>query len=249
VKWNLDLQEGIDFSIYLLGAFEPSTAATLHSLIQPGYCVLDIGANIGAHTLGIAQSVGPEGRVFAFEPTDFAYGKLLRNISLNPELKERICTQQVFLGSCCADRVPSVIYSSWPLAGSEPVHPKHRGRLETTRNASMDTLDDFVNRQGIRRVDLIKLDVDGQELPVLQGGQQTLTRFQPVLVMEISPYVHAEQNHSFAALIRLLEKSGYSLVDADRGTPVPLDAALLEKLIPDGAGINVVARIPQQQGP
>lgn len=243
VTWNLDLEEGIDFSIYLLGAFEPSTAATLRTLIRPGDCVFDIGANIGAHTLGMAQSAGPEGRVFAFEPTDFAYRKLLRNISLNPELKDRICAEQVFLGSSGADQVPGVIYSSWPLKGHHPVHPKHRGKLETTKNASIDTLDDFINRQDIRRLDLIKLDVDGHELPLLQGGQQALTRFRPVLVMEMSPYVHQEQNHSFTELVHMLENLGYGLVDADRGTPVPLDAALLQKLIPDGAGINVVARV------
>ena len=56
VRWCLDLNEGIDFSIYLLGAFEKSTAATLRSLVKPGDTVLDIGANVGAHTLGLAQS-------------------------------------------------------------------------------------------------------------------------------------------------------------------------------------------------
>ena len=77
--WNLDLSEGIDFSIYLLGAFERSTVVTLERLVKPGDVVLDIGANIGAHTLGVARSVGAAGRVYAFEPTDFAFDKLKRS--------------------------------------------------------------------------------------------------------------------------------------------------------------------------
>ena len=66
LMWSLDLSEGIDFSIYLLGAFERSTVITLEKLVKPGDVVFDIGANIGAHTLGLARSVGSAGRVFAF---------------------------------------------------------------------------------------------------------------------------------------------------------------------------------------
>src|ERR1039458_2455307 len=72
-RWALDLKEGIDFSIFLFGAFEPGTVSTLKRLVKAGDTVFDIGANVGAHTLGLASSVGPDGTVFAFEPTDFAY--------------------------------------------------------------------------------------------------------------------------------------------------------------------------------
>jgi hypothetical protein len=59
LRWRLDLSEGIDFSIYLLGSFEQSTVVTLRKLVNSGDVVFDIGANIGAHTLGLARSVGP----------------------------------------------------------------------------------------------------------------------------------------------------------------------------------------------
>src|SRR6266436_7021968 len=89
INWCLDLEEGIDFSIYLLGAFERSTVATLRALVKAGDVVLDIGANIGAHTLGLAKNVGAAGKVYAFEPADFAFQKLLRNLALNPALEKR----------------------------------------------------------------------------------------------------------------------------------------------------------------
>jgi len=88
---------------------------------------------------------------------------------------------------------------------------------------------------------------NGQELPVLRGGQQALTRFQAVLVMEMSPYVYQEQNHSLSELVQLLKKLGYNLVDADRGTSVPLDAALLQELIPDGASVMLLRVFPHHQ--
>jgi len=238
----LDLNEGIDFSIYLLGAFERSTVITLEKLVKPGDVVFDLGANIGAHTLGLARSVGSAGKVFAFEPTDFAFEKLKRNLALNPELQARTCARQVLLAAAPAEDAPDEIFASWPLEKDGSVHPKHRGRLVTARNATVDTLDRVVEREGISRVDVIKIDVDGHELTVLQGGVGVLLKFRPILVMELSPYVHAEEHNSFAALVTLLRNAGYSIQHASTWAPLPLQERELEALIPDGASINVIAR-------
>jgi FkbM family methyltransferase len=243
-QWDLDLNEGIDFSIYLLGAFERSTVRTLRKLVKPGDIVFDIGANIGAHTLGLAQSVGPTGRVFAFEPTDFAFAKLKRNLVLNPNLLARTDARQILLAAQVNAPRQTEIYASWPLKTDASVHPKHRGRLVTTLHASVDTLDRLVECEGIERLNLIKIDVDGFEYPVLKGGLRTIAKFRPLLVMEMSPYVHAEQNQSFEALVALLRDCGYSLQDASTWEPLPLRSDLLEALIPDGASINVIARAP-----
>ena len=59
--------------------------------------------------------------------------------------------------------------------------------------------------------------------------------------MEVSPYIHDEENNSFEALIELLKDSKYSLRHARTMHSMPLDAAHLRELIPDGAGINVIA--------
>ena len=242
LRWHLDLSEGIDFSIYLLGAFERSTAVTLNKLVNSGDVVFDIGANIGAHTLGLARSVGPAGRVFAFEPTGFAFAKLKDNLALNPELEERTHPWQIVLAAEPSELAQPEIYASWPLKKNSSVHPKHCGRLVATGGASVDTLDHFAEREGIDRVNLIKIDVDGQELQVLRGGLRVLKEFQPLLVIEISPYVQAEHNNSFSTFVSLLRDAGYSLQDATTWNPLPLDAGRLEALIPDGASINAIAR-------
>lgn len=243
LRWDLDLKEGIDFSIYLLGAFERSTVSTLRKLVKPGDTVFDVGANIGAHTLGLARSVGVGGRVFAFEPANFAFVKLRHNLALNPDLAARTRPEQVMLNASPSGLVQEDIYASWPLETDATVHPKHRGRLVGTQGASVDTLDHFVVSHAIERLDLIKLDVDGHELPVLQGGREVLKKYHPTLVMEMSPYVHAEEHSSFAGLVALLRDAGYSLQDARTWKPLPLEVGALDQLIPDGASINVIARV------
>jgi len=245
IRYQLDLKEGIDFSIYLLGAFEPGTRKTLQKLVKPGDTIFDIGANIGAHTLTLAQSAGPSGKVFAFEPADFAFEKLCRNLALNPGLQACTFPQQILFAAKPSQQPEQEIYASWPLESDGSVHPKHRGRLVSAARAAVDTLDAFVEQRALPRLDLIKIDVDGNELPVLQGGIDTLRRFRPILVMEMSPYIHAERHHNFADFVALLKSAGYGLTNADNGRPVPLDATQLERLIPDGASINVVARCPK----
>ena len=75
IVWELDLSEGIDFAIYLRGGFEPETLREYRRIVRAGFVALDIGANIGSHTLPLAQLVGPSGRVYSFEPTDYAFAK------------------------------------------------------------------------------------------------------------------------------------------------------------------------------
>jgi len=243
INWNLDLVEGIDFSIFLLGAFEPSTARAIRSLVHPGDTVFDIGANIGAHTLPLAKAVGASGRVFAFEATDFAFHKLQKNLSLNLELQSRVVATQVVLVDTPGLTEHPDIYSSWPLQPGPDAHPKHLGRRQTTLSAQVGTLDEVARDLKVSRVDLIKLDVDGHEYPVLKGARDTISRFLPTIVMELSPYVHAEEGNSFDAFLELLRTWNYSLTSLGSDKPVPLDSAYLNRVIPDGGSINVVAAV------
>ena len=115
--------------------------------------IIDIGANIGAHTLSLARSAGPSGKVYAFEPSDFGFAKLRRNLALNPELEARTVARQILLSASGSDPAERLIYASWPLQSVDPVHPKHRGRLVPADHAIVDTLDDFVDRERISRLD------------------------------------------------------------------------------------------------
>ena len=144
LRWRLDLREGIDLSIYLLGSFEPSVTKSYRRLVSPGDVVLDIGANVGSHTLPLARAVGDSGRVFAFEPTGWAFSKLQTNLALNPDLASRVTAEQVMLVGPGESTVPGAIYSSWPLASGTQLHPVHRGRLMSTDDAHAVTLDDYL---------------------------------------------------------------------------------------------------------
>ena len=154
ILWNLDLKEGIDFSIYIFGGFELRTLRLYKKIVRNGNIVIDVGANIGAHTLPLAQLVGQLGRVFAFEPTEYAFKKLEHNLSLNPELASRVFAKQVALLESTSASVPDEIYSSWPIERSGDVHLVHGGQLKGTQGAHSTTATKCATNQGMHKKEM-----------------------------------------------------------------------------------------------
>ena len=244
IIWNLDLAQGIDFAIFLQGGFEPETIKTYKKHVVPGSVVLDIGANIGAHTLPLASMVGNRGKVIAFEPTDYAFGKLKKNLSLNGALASRVKAIQVLLVGTLSEEIPQAIPSSWPLEKTlddeRLKHPVHGGRFNSLKGALPIRLDDWFEKNPVDRIDFIKMDVDGYEIGVLEGATQTLAKRRPVIIMEFAPYIFEERGRKFSELVVLLRGHNYSC-STFNGTKLPLDESL-EYTIGHGCSINVILK-------
>ncbi|MBP6703915.1 MAG: FkbM family methyltransferase [Vicinamibacteria bacterium] len=247
IVWDLDLREGIDLTIYALGAFERDTLKALESLVQPGATVLDIGANMGAHTLHLARLVGEKGRVIAFEPTDFAIAKLRANLKANPALEPRVEVHQAFLvADAAATPLVSAVASSWPVDGSIPDNEAMGSRAMGVSGAAAMTVDGVLAASGDPVVQLIKMDVDGHELEVLEGARQVLIRCHPVIVMELAPYVFQPASN-FDTMVRVLTELNYVFVPLGSTAELPSDPARLRSLIPRLGSVNVVA-LPTSAG-
>jgi FkbM family methyltransferase len=243
IVYELDLTEGIDLAIYLGGMFERRTALALGRLVEPSALVLDIGANIGAHTLPLADLVGPQGRVMAFEPTDFAFRKLKRNLDLNPSLAGRVESLHCFLSGNDQASVPAAVYSSWPLDAEQGLHAKHLGREMQTEQARARSLDRVLSEHAGRRVQLVKLDVDGYECEVLRGATSMVREMRPIFMMELSPYVLEERGASLDELLSYFLPNGYSFYNEWTRRRLPSTTKELQRLVGDGESINVVARV------
>jgi FkbM family methyltransferase len=143
---------------------------------RPGDVVIDGGACWGDTALYFADRVGPEGRVYAFEFSPDSLGVLQGNLRLNEQLAERV----EIVPEALWDRVgESIAFGELGQLTSltAPRTDANDGRVVTT------TLDEWVERAGIERVDLIKLDVEGAELRVLKGAERTIRRERPTLAV------------------------------------------------------------------
>jgi FkbM family methyltransferase len=182
----------------------------------------------------------PAGRVYAFEPTDYAWQKLIRNVALNPELAKRIETFKCFVSETDSEAPQLTAYASWKVNGKETnIHPIHGGIQKPATSTPSVTLDDFCRRRNIQKVDLIKIDTDGHEMAILKGARQTLKASHPYIILEIGQYQLAEQKSTFQEFWQLLTECGYKhLVDSKKGTEITPDN--YRKIIPDRTSIDVV---------
>jgi FkbM family methyltransferase len=246
VEWLLDLDEGVQLALYLR-VYERSTTRALARLAGAHAVVIDIGANIGAQALPLASRLGASGRVIAIEPADAAMARLRDNCALNPALVSKMTLVHRALVAPGEQATPTY-FASWPLTPAAGAHPVHQGAPEPS-SASGSTLDGLINELGLTHVDLIKLDVDGNELPVLQGAALTLARHHPTVVFELAPYLLEERGEAPTALTRLFIDHGYTLYDERTLTPLPMTGEMVVGGIPSGGSINVIAAIrpPQYQ--
>lgn len=112
-----------------------------------------------------------------------------------------------------------------------------------TETAQARSLDSILAELADRKVQLVKLDVDGFECDVLRGATTLLRDVRPIFVMELSPYVLEEHGTSLDQLLSYFVPNGYVFYDERTHKPLPSRASELQRMIGDGAGINAIARV------
>ena len=212
IKWCLDLNEGIDLSIFLFGTSEKkiNSLKKLFKLNEK-LIIIDIGANIGSISLPLAK-IFNKSKIFAIEPTNYAFKKLTKNLNLNKYLKKNISLNQLFLSKI---NKPTKVWSSWNFHINANKHKQHLGTLHSIKKKSYMSLNNFINSRNIKKVDFIKLDVDGHELDVLKSGEKFLKDKKPVIFIEIAPYLYPEFGYKCSELITYIKKLKYSFYNED----------------------------------
>ncbi len=178
VKCNLT--DHVERQIYFIGLYEPIEALVLTRLLKPGMTIVDGGANVGQHTVLAANAVSPSGAVHSFEPVPATYAKLCRNIDLNQF--ENVHANQTALWDETTTVRLGLTANQIDNAGAFGIEMVDSvAEIE----AKATTLDDYVRTHGVSDIAFIKLDVEGAELPALQGMRHVLESDRPALLIEI----------------------------------------------------------------
>ncbi|MEH0019324.1 MAG: FkbM family methyltransferase [Desulfobacter sp.] len=168
-----DTYIGRSFDAY--GEFSEGEAALFRQLCESGDRVVDIGANIGAHTLVFSGLVGKTGRVYAYEPQRVVFQSLCANMAIN-SIENVECSQMVVSSSTGHTRIPDIRYDLPANHGGFQVKPFTSG--VKTQVAPLDELLDLPHLK------LIKIDVEGMEREVIEGAEETIRRHHPFLYVE-----------------------------------------------------------------
>jgi FkbM family methyltransferase len=161
-----------------------------------GNVIIEVGANIGAHTVGLARLVGSHGRVFAFEPQRLVFQTLCANVALN-SIENVDCFWAAVGSQDGAVTVPDLDpRQEFNFGGVTLVG------VQTGRAVPCFALDRFV---ALPKVNLVKIDVEGMEADVLRGSEQLLKKFKPIL------YVENDRIGKSQALMQLIASFGYRM--------------------------------------
>jgi len=212
IKWELNLNEGIDLSIFLFGTSERKIL-NLKKIFRSNskLIFLDIGANIGSVSLPLAK-LFKYCKIYSIEPTYFAFSKFKKNLTLNKDLLKRVFPNQFFISNL---KKPKKVWSSWSLDNDANQHKKHQGKLKLIKRDSYISLDNFIKNKKIKKINFIKLDVDGYELDVFTSGKRFFKKNKPIIFIEIAPYLYPEFGYSCLDLIRYIKKIGYEFFNED----------------------------------
>lgn len=188
--------------------YEQSMTERFISLLEPGHNVVDVGAYIGYYTLLAARGVGPSGHVWAFEPFPETCALLEQNLVAN-SLCDRVSIAQVAVSR---DTQRAKFYLHWNPTRASLVY---RSGLKGARVISVPTiaLDQFFAERNNPRIDVVKIDVEGAELDVLEGMKGLVDRNPRLrLFVEYNPVTMAAAGIGAYEFIRELYQVGFGRV-------------------------------------
>ncbi len=204
LKLRLDLDEWIQQHIYFLGIYDEKGINFLKKNLKKGDLFFDIGANIGCYSTVAAKLVGDEGEVHAFEPVSDIFKRLLVNIQLNS-------FNNVFVNRYAVHEKKDLLtlrLSSQKNLGMSSIFP-HDSESGLTEKVEALSLDEYIKRKKIKKVALIKIDIEGAELFALRGMRETLLNLRPVLLIEIAQNVLENSIFSSEETFDFMKTFGY----------------------------------------
>lgn len=199
----LDIGESDTMLSRAIGFFERHKFNLIQRLLRPGDVFLDIGGNKGDFSLFAASLVNDDVRVFCFEPlpdnAKWIHQSIKRNDYKNIEVVE----------ACVSDGNSEVTLhigrssGGSSIMGGSPDSP--------TMTCPAVTMDAFIQDRMLSRVDLVKIDVEGAELRVLAGANDTIDRFRPIMLIDLHKTVIGKKGVQW--LFEFAAKHSYSVLD------------------------------------
>ena len=207
--------------LFVTGYYEPNEFMLVGKILKPGMTFIDVGANLGLYTLFAAKKVGSEGVVLALEPSSREFQKLRANVELNKLSNVRLLQG----GASDSASEGELLVAVEEYAGLNTLgafgYDIASHRKEVVR---LERLDDIVLREGLKQVDLLKMDIEGAEWFALQGAVETLQKFRPILFLEVSDRMLKHQDCSSSQIWEFLVGLGYRFFAFDDHTGLPIPA-------------------------
>lgn len=186
--------KGSGVNAYWLGIYEIDKQKLFEQIVKPGDVVFDIGAHVGFYTLLASELVGITGKVFAFEPLPRNINFLKKHLKLN-----RLGNVKIF-EFAVSDKEENVFFGELSNSFSGRIIEQEKGiRVKSV------ILDNLIKSKKLLPPNVLKIDVEGNELAVLKGAEYTIEQYRPAIFLA----THTEKIHN--ECINFLKKFKYNI--------------------------------------
>lgn len=202
LKLRLTRDESYRLGFFHLGVINPFETNVIKKILKEGDCFIDVGAYVdGWHTLVASRIVGKKGKVYSFEP--IYYQRLKENIKLNKQ--KNVTVKKLALSN---KNSISLFYDRGEKSSlNKQADDSTQVKAVRVRTVTLDT---FIKQNKIQHVRLLKIDVEGSEIPVLKGGIQLLkTPNNPDIIIEAVDSSLKSAGYKQSQLMSFLKKLGY----------------------------------------
>lgn len=205
IKLFLDKDDSLNLHIR---PYEPMEIDWIIKHVKSGDFVLDIGANIGYHTLILSKIVGKTGRVYSFEPEPNNFKLLKKNLTINN------CDNVILVNSAVGneDGKLKLFLSNPKFKGANGMHRTYPSKYSSGETTDVDvvSLDNYLDSTVKKKLSFIKIDAEGSELPIIQGMQTILPNSKLFMLLEFVPSCIREKGDDPYEIISILQKNDFN---------------------------------------
>ena len=218
-------KKGLALSISHYGTYEELESKIMEEKIEMGNIVVDVGANIGLHTLNMAKIVGNTGQVFAFEPDPSNFEILKKNVKINNY--KNIILEQKAVGD---KHGRTTLYQS-DHPGKHRIFPQTE-QAKSQVQVELTNLDNYFDSDMIDKINFIKIDVEGLEFSVLKGMKNILKNSKKIKILfEFMPENTMEVGFTPIELLNYLTSNNFKLYCMDDKTKKLLHVSNNEEIV------------------
>ena len=201
--WEVNPHDEICRALLWSGSYESRDMDVVKGCLHEGAVVLDVGANIGIYSIMASKFLRGNCSIYALEPNPPVYQTLCRNIDRNKVAGIVPC--KIALGDKKGVEILATCSSNTGVSYVQPEGSRDGGTV-----IEVTTLNDFVAEKQIKRIDFMKVDVEGYEAMFLKGGLKTLKAMNAVIMIEICPHNLKRMDMTPEGIVALLRECGYT---------------------------------------
>ena len=211
--FHCDTQSFLEWYIFFYGAVRPEVSRLINRMLRPGQVAIDIGANVGMHSVIMANRVGPTGHVVVFEPDPHPMGRLRRNMALNGI--DWVTTVEAAVSARSETRTFYLHDDTIGNFANASLVAANVGKQTASVEMQVVSIDEWMRDNPLPRVDVVKLLAQGEEYNALQGMRGLIERDRPKIFFLYEPSYWHRQDLELMDAVKFFAGHGYGVQEVE----------------------------------